>query len=135
MLTIHLRINDAASGKPTPVRLRISGPDGTTYPPLGRVADFRTGRNEDVGGHLRVGRERWCYIDGSCEVPLPTSTPVRVQASKGPEYIPLDCTITLGTGQMALRFEIERWSNLAADGWISADSRCHFLSPHSASLE
>jgi hypothetical protein len=39
-LTVHLRVNDAATGQPTPVRLRISGPDGQTFAPLGRLTRF-----------------------------------------------------------------------------------------------
>ena len=135
MLTVHLRINDADTGKPTPVRLRVSGPDGTTFAPLGRFAEFATGRNEDVGGHLKLGRERWCYTDGGCEVKMPAGVPLRIQATKGPEFVPLDETVTLGPGQMALRFAVRRWSNLATDGWVSGDSRCHFISPHAALLE
>ena len=26
---VHVRVNDAATGQPTPVRLRVIGPDGT----------------------------------------------------------------------------------------------------------
>ncbi len=55
--------------------------------------------------------------------------------TKGPEYTPLDETVTLGAGQMALRFAIERWTDSRADGWVSVDTRCHFLSPHAALLE
>lgn len=135
MLTIHLRINDAATGKPTPVRLRISDPDGAFYPPFGQFAEFATGRNEDVGGHLRLGREAWCHVDGSCEIKLPAGVPLRVQAAKGPEYRPLDETVVLGPGQMALRFTVERWSDVRADGWHPGDTRCHFIPPHAALLE
>ncbi|HET6575023.1 MAG TPA: CehA/McbA family metallohydrolase [Fimbriiglobus sp.] len=135
MLTVHLRINDAATGKPTPVRLRITGPDGTYYAPLGRSTEFARGRNEDVGGNLCVGRERFAYIDGSCEVRLPAGVPLRVQATKGPEYEPLDQTVILGPGKMALRFALKRWSDLRADGWHPGDTRAHFLSPHTAALE
>src|SRR5438552_3148399 len=127
MLTVHLRINDAATGRPTPVRVRITGADGTHFAPLGRFAEFPTGRNEVVGGQVQLGRERWFYIDGSCEVPLPAGVPLRVQAAKGPEYTPLDETVTLGAGQLSLRFAIQRWADTAADGWVSGDSRCHFL--------
>jgi hypothetical protein len=135
MIAVHLRINDAATGRPTPVRLRVSGPDGTAYPPLGRLAAFACGRGEDVGGHLRVGKESFAYVDGACEIPLPTGVPLRVRATKGPEYEPLDRTVTLGAGQMALRFELRRWSDLAGDGWHAGDTRAHFLSPHAAMLE
>jgi hypothetical protein len=135
MLTVHLRINDAETGRPTPVRLRITGPDGTHFAPLGRFEEFPTGRNEAVGGQVQLGRERWFYTDGSCEVPLPAGVPLRVQASKGPEFPPLDETMTLGAGQLSLRFALRRWTNMAADGWVSVDTRCHFLSPHAALLE
>jgi len=135
MLTVHLRINDAATGKPTPVRLAVTGPDGAAFAPLGRFAEFPTGRGEGVGGHLRLGREPWCYVDGSCEVKLPAGVPLRVRATKGPEYRPLDQTVTLGPGQMALRFAVERWSDLRAGGWFPGDTRCHGLAPHAAMLE
>jgi len=135
MLTVHLRVNDAATGRPTPVRLRVSGPDGTNHAPLGRFADFPHGVNEDVGGGLRIGREAWFTIDGACEIPLPAGVPLRVQATKGPEYHALDTTVTLGAGQMALRFAVERWHDRRADGWVSGDARCHFLPPHAALLD
>jgi hypothetical protein len=135
MITVHLRINDEANGKPTPVRLRVTGPDGTYHAPFGRLAEFATGKNEDVGGNLRLGRENWCYIDGVCEIRLPTGVPLRVRATKGPEYEPLDREVTLGAGQMALRLAVRRWSNLAAEGWYSGDARAHFIPPHAALLE
>lgn len=134
MLTVHLRVNDAATGKPTPARVRVSA-DGAQFAPLGRFVEFPTGRNEVVGGQLAVCRERWFYTDGSCEIPLPAGVPLRVQATKGPEYTPLDQTATLGAGQMTLRFAIERWADTRADGWVSVDTRCHFLTPHDALLE
>ena len=135
MLAVHVRINDLTTGKPTPVRLCVSGPDKTCFAPLGRAPDFPTGRNEEVGGQLRIGRERWHYINGSCEMLLPAGMPLRLRAAKGPEFAPLDETVTLGAGQMALRFTIERRADSNADGWVSIDGRCHFLTPHAALLE
>ena len=135
MLTVHLRVSDAATGHATPVRLRIEGPAGETLPPLGRLADFAPGPDEDVGGHLLHDKQAWCFIDGTCEVRLPAGVPVRVRATKGPEFVPLDETVTLGPGQMSLRFSVSRWSDLRADGWHPGDARCHSLSPHSALLE
>jgi hypothetical protein len=135
MLTVHLRINDSATGKPTPVRLRISSPEGLTYAPLGRSVEFPVGRNEAVGGHLKLGGERWFYIDGSCEIPLPAGVNLRVQAAKGPEYRPLDEMVTLGPGQLSLRFAISRTFDWRKSGYYSGDSRCHFLPPHAGLLE
>jgi hypothetical protein len=135
MLTVHLRVNDAATGQPTAVRLCVTGPDCTNFAPLGLSGEFPTGRNEDVGGHVRLGPDRWHYIPGACEIPLPTEIPLRVRVAKGLEYTPLEETVTLGPGQMALRFAIPRRTNSHADGWVSVDTRCHFLSPHAALLE
>ncbi|MFL5341246.1 MAG: CehA/McbA family metallohydrolase [Gemmataceae bacterium] len=135
MTNVHVRVNDAATNKPTPVRLRIADLAGRTYAPLGRLAEFATGRNEDVGSHVQLGRENFCYIDGSCEVPLPSGVPLTFHVSKGPEYVPLYQEVTLGTGQMALRFTIGRRNDLPAEGWFAGDTRCHFLSPHAALLE
>ncbi|MCZ2341309.1 MAG: hypothetical protein LC104_05865 [Bacteroidales bacterium] len=134
MLSIHVRINDQ-HGKPTPVRVRFTGPDGVAYTPAHRAAEFPTGRGEVIGGHLRLAGEVWHTMEGTCEIRLPASVPIRVQATKGPEYQPLDQTVTLGTGQMALRFTISRWADESASGWISGDNRVHGLSPHDAALD
>ncbi|MFO0824128.1 MAG: hypothetical protein U0792_13610 [Gemmataceae bacterium] len=135
MLNVHLRINDSQTGKPTPVRVRIAASDGTHFMPLGRSVEFPTGRNEAVGGCLKLGGERWFYTDGSCEVPLPGGVPLRVQATKGPGYHPLDETVTLGPGQLTLRLVLRRWEGGSESGWLSVDMRSHFLSPHDAVLE
>src|SRR5262245_21446 len=133
MFNVHVRVNDAATGQPTPVRLRISDADGRVYPPLGHVAEFATGRNEDVGGHVMLDGKRWYYIDGACEVPLPGGVPLVIEATKGPEYTPIRQETSLGVGQMALRLTIQ--GPTEPDEWFAGDTRCHFLSPHAAQIE
>lgn len=135
LITVHLRVNDAGTGQPTPVRLRIASPTGEFFVPLGRSADFPLGRNEAVGGCVYLGKKKFIYIDGSCEIRLPTGVPLDVEITKGLEYEPIHDTITLSPGKMALRFTINRLLDSRADGWLSADTRCHFLSPHDALLE
>jgi hypothetical protein len=131
---VHLRVNDAATGRPTPVRLRVTDGAGTYYPPYGRMAEFPHGRGEDVGGNLLVGRERWTYIDGSCEIAVLPGE-LTVEAVKGPEYRPLRETVDLPAGKLALRFVIERWTDLRQSDWYSGDIRAHAMSPHAALLE
>jgi hypothetical protein len=135
MLTVHLRVNEATTGRPTPARLRITGPGGEYYAPLGRLTEFATGRGEEVGGNLLLGAERWCVIDGTCEIRLPAGVPLTVDVQKGPEYTPLRREVTLGPGQMAVRLALERWADLRSEGWFPGDTRCHFLPPHAAALE
>ena len=134
MLNVHLRINDATTGKPTPVRLRVEGPDGLGFPPLGYAATFPVGPGEAVGGHVRIEKENWWSVTGSCEIPLPAGVPLRIRATKGPEFTPVDETITLGPGQMAVRLAIEKWIELGP-GWVRGDSRCHLIAPHAAWLD
>jgi hypothetical protein len=134
-LNVHVRVNDSATGQPTPVRIRFEGPSGEYFPPLGRPAEFPVGRNEDVGGHVYLGGKRYAYIEGTCEAALPAGVPLEVEITKGPAYVPIRQTVTLGEGHLTLRFAIRR---LTADRWarfVAADSRCHFLTPHAARLE
>lgn len=135
VLNVHVRVNDSATGRPTPCRLRIAGPDGRYLPPLGRPADFPIGRGEDVGGHVYLHQKRYAYIDGSAEIPLPTGTPLSVEISKGPGYVPIVTTVTLGEGQMALRYALTAWAGHDRDDLIVGDARCHAIPPHAADLE
>ena len=134
MLTVHLRVNDEATGKPIPVRLRITDDRGTCYPPLGRLADFATAPGVDVGGQVRLGGKSFAFIDGTCEARLPAG-PLNIEASRGFEYAPLEARAVLGAGQMALRFALARRTDWSKDGWFAGDMRAHDLSPHAAALE
>ncbi len=135
LLTVHLRVNDAGTGQPTPARLHISGPTGEYDAPFGRLVDFPTGRNEDVGGHLYLGGKKFAYIDGSCEIRLPTEVPLTVEITKGPRYLPIrngragkrsNCSSVLHPGLNRSRL-----------GWLEiAPIRVrYFLTPHAARLE
>jgi hypothetical protein len=134
MQTVHLRVNDAATGQPTPCRIRLTNAAGEYFAPFGRLTEFATGRNQDVGGNLLLGRKAYAYIDGTCEVALPPG-PIHVEIHKGPEYAPQQLEMPLGPGKMALRVGVERWIDLRKDGWYSGDTRTHFLTPHAALLE
>jgi hypothetical protein len=134
MLTVHVRITDAATGKPTPVRVRCLDARRTPHVPFGRHSGFATAPGVEVGGQVRIGNNDFFYIDGACEVRLPAG-PVTVEVHKGPEYLPLLRDVTLGTGQVALRLAVERWTDLRAEGWYAGDTRCLYLPPHAALLE
>jgi hypothetical protein len=133
--TVHVRVNDAATGRPTPVRIRFAGSDGTYHAPLGRLAQFATVRGVDVGGNVLTGGKEYAYIDGACEIRLPVNSPLDVEITKGPEYRALRSHVTLPPGKLALRFVMDRWVNWRAEGWFSADVCAHFLGPQAALLE
>ncbi|HWG47128.1 MAG TPA: CehA/McbA family metallohydrolase [Gemmataceae bacterium] len=134
MLTVHVRVSDAATGKPTPVRIRFIDSAGVCRMPFGRLTAFAAGPGEDVGGHVQLGGDAFAYINGNCEVHLPPG-PVRVEVHKGPEYVPINREIVLGPGKIAMRLAIARWIDPRPQGWFSGDGRAHELSPHAAQLE
>ena len=120
MLTVHVRVNDAATNKPTPVRIRFVDEHGQCHVPLGRLESFAEQPGVDVGGHVRIGSKRFSYIDGACEIRLPTG-PILIEGFKGVEYESLQRDVTLGPGQISLRLAIERWIDLRQEGWYSGD--------------
>jgi hypothetical protein len=131
---VHVRVVDSATGQPTPVRMRFQGQDGRTFAPLDRLKQFPTGIGEDVGLQVKVGSAAFHYVDGSCEILLPPD-PFDIEISKGPEFEPIRRTVTRGPGKLALRFVIERRSDLRKAGWFAGDCRAHELSPHAALVE
>jgi hypothetical protein len=131
---VHVRVNDAATGQPTPVRIHFSSPGGEYFAPLGRLTEFACEPGVDVGGNLLSNGRKYAYIDGTCEIQLPPG-PVRVAIHKGFEYRPQFLEVPLGAGQMTLRFQIERALDARRERWYSGDCRAHMLTPHAALLE
>jgi hypothetical protein len=131
---VHVRINDAATGRPTPVRIRFLPDDGSRPVPLGRLGSFSLARGEDLGGHLYLDGQTFFFIDGTCEVRLPPGG-LRVEASKGPEYKSLEQDTVLAPGQVSLRLTVERRTDLRKQAWFSGDTRSLYLTPHAALLE
>jgi hypothetical protein len=132
--TVHVRINDAASGQPTPARVRFFAEDGQYYAPLGRLKDFALGFAEDVGGNVLLNGKSFAHVDGSFEIPLPPE-PFTLEISKGPEYTPLRREVAVGPGKLSIRLALERWINLREERWYSGDCQVHNATPHSALLE
>jgi hypothetical protein len=131
---VHVRVNDAATGQPTPVRIAFTNPAGEYFAPLGRLTEFGIEFNEDVGGNLQLGSKKYAYIDGTCEIELPPGQ-ILVEIHKGPEYQPRFLEVMLKPGQLALRTAVERWIDMRRERWYSGDMRAHFLTPHAALLE
>src|SRR6516225_6278890 len=104
--TVHVRVNDAATGQPTPVRIRFMDSEGTYYAPFGRLSEISHFLGFDVGGSLRLDDKLYAYIDGTCEIPLPVGR-VFVEVYKGPEFDSISEEIVLGTGKMSIRLEIK----------------------------
>jgi hypothetical protein len=134
MHTVHVRVNDVATKQPTPVRIHFRDADGNYFAPFGRLTEFATELGVDVGGNVEFGDRKYSYIDGTCEVGLP-SGPLTVEVHKGFEYKPLCQQVRVGAGKLALRVNIERWIDMRSLGWCSGETWAQYLTPHAALLE
>jgi hypothetical protein len=132
--TVHIRVNDAASGKPTPCRVRFTDAEGNCYVPFGRSTTFPRDLDHEIGGGISIGGKTFAYIDGICEILLPPG-PIQVTITKGPEYKGVDRTVRLAPGKLALRFELNRHIDPAREGWHSGALAVTPLSPHEVLLE
>src|SRR5262249_26465692 len=131
------------TGQSTPVRIRFTGPDGRYYPPFGRADQIISQQqlahinNLDFEGSVLLSKaapKLAAYIDGSCEIQLPPG-PITVEISKGFEYRPIHTVVDQPAGKMAMRFNIERWTDMRSERWYASDIRIHDLTPHAALLE
>jgi len=134
MTLIHLRVSDAETQKPVPVRIRVADLLGNSFHPLGRQQLFLTYPHMAVGGQIACENKKYYYIDGACEIDLNPGV-YNIEITKGERFHSVSKKIEIKQGQAALRLIIERKSNSPWADWISGDARCHDLSLPAAVLE
>jgi hypothetical protein len=125
---------DAATGRPTPARVHFRSPDGRYFPPYGHRHEVNDNWFEDYGADVKLGDTPYAYVDGAFRAELPVGD-VFVEASKGFEYEPLRARVRVEPGQTELVLELQRGTDLRRQGWITADTHVHFISPDTARLE
>ena len=134
MTLIHLRVSDAETQKPVPVRIRVADLLGNSFHPLGRQQFFLTQPHIAVGGQVAFENKKYYYIDGACEIDLPAGV-YNIEITKGERFHSVSKNIEITQGQAALRINIERKTNSPWLNWICGDARCHDLSYPAAVLE
>lgn len=134
MTLIHLRVSDAETQKPVPVRICIVDLNANSFHPLGRQQFFLTHPHRAVGGQVAYNNKKYYYIDGACEIDLPPGV-YNLEITKGERFHKVSKNIEIKQGQAALRINIERKANSPWVNWISGDARCHDLSYPAAVLE
>ncbi|HEU0139813.1 MAG TPA: CehA/McbA family metallohydrolase [Bryobacteraceae bacterium] len=131
---IHGSVADAATGRPTPVRLAFRSSDGRYIPPYGHRTEVDAGTFKDWGADLKLADTCYAYVDGTFQIELPVGD-VYVEISKGFEYEPIRQRLAIQAGQRELKLEIARTLDFRSRGWVTADTHVHFLSPSTAVLE
>lgn len=131
---VHVTVVDGETGKPTPTRIHFRGRRGEYLPPYGHHAVVNDRWFEDYGGDLQLGGMSYAYVPGRFQIDLPVGE-VHVEISKGFEYAPVRRKLEIKKGQRELELRIDRWTNLRKQGWVTADTHVHFISPQTAWLE
>lgn len=134
---LSITIADAATGRKTPVRVKLQDASGTTP----RVTGALTVSESAIPVPKQAiavmwGQQDWpqgyalqpdgsFYADGAFTVAVPPG-PYRLTLSKGFEYvqqsIPLDVSSTSG---LTREVRLTRWIDMPSRGWYSADDHIH----------
>jgi hypothetical protein len=131
---LHGQVADSASGQPTPVRLAFRSKQGRYIPPYGHRQEINTGTFQDYGADLKLKDTSFAYVDGTFQVELPVGD-VYVELAKGFEYQSSRQKLHIDPRQRELKLQVHRLANLRTQGWVTADTHVHYLSPSTAVLE
>ena len=131
---VTIRVVEKGTDNPVTVRLHIHGEAGEYLPPKGYHRKVNPHWFEDNYGEHVNGLNQYCYILGECVADLPIGD-VYVDIRKGYEIAPIREKVTIKADTDVITFEVDRVLHWRQDGWVTADTHVHFLSPQTALLE
>jgi hypothetical protein len=131
---VHVTVEDGATGRPAPARVHFRDRHGRYLPPYGYRHEVNDNWFEDYGNDLKLHGTQYAYVDGTFQAELPVGE-VYVELFKGFEYRPLRQKLTIQPGQRSLALRAERPLNWRRQGWVTADTHVHFISPQTAWLQ
>lgn len=132
---VMLRVVERGSNRPTPVKLHVHGPTGEYLAPIDRHRIVNPGWFEDYSAEFTHEDLHQCaYIAGETTLGLPLG-PVYIEVSKGFEIRPLRQVVIVTPETSEIVVELDRVLHWRIQGWVTADTHVHFLSPTTALLE
>jgi hypothetical protein len=134
---LSVRILDAATGRPVPVRIRLQDSRGTRPRVRGALAVSESavpvpkqaiavmwGQQDRAQGYA-VQPDGSFYVDGGFQELLPPGA-YTLTLSKGFEYLQQTTTLDLPAGGSVSReYRLSRWIDMPARGWYSSDDHIH----------
>ena len=135
--TLAVKIVDAATGRPTAVRVRLQDAAGNRPKVRGAVAVSESampvprqaiaamwGQQDRAQGYA-VQPDGSFYVDGAFDVRVPPGT-FTLTISKGFEYAGQTERVDVKPGAAVTReYRMARWVNMPARGWYSSDDHIH----------
>jgi len=132
---VVLRVVDAGTRQPVPVRLHVHGEAGEYLAPIDRHRIPNPSWFEDYSTDLVTAKDHYAtYIDGETVLNLPLGK-VYVEVTKGFEIRPVRKVLKVTRATRRLTVRVAKVLPWRERGWVSADTHVHFLSPHTARLE
>ena len=118
---LRLVVTDRASGRSSPARVSVTGPDGRSYAP------DDAWRHADDGFDRSARRFEYGYfhISSAATVTVPIGA-ISLEVSHGPEYRVTQRTVMVTSGStQVVRVALERLADLPSAGWYSGDLHVH----------
>lgn len=132
---VRLRVLEARTGRPVPVKLHVHGQAGEYLAPVDRTRLPNPHWYEDWSvDFINPPAHNCTYIDGDTTIDLPLGD-VYIEVSKGFEIAPIRRVIHVKRGTRQITLTIDRILPWKEKGWVTADTHVHFLSPTTAHLE
>ncbi len=131
---VTVRVVEQASQQPVAVRIHLHGAHGEYLPPRGNHRQVNPYWFEDNYGEFVNVHNQYAYIQGECVVDLPLGD-IYVEISNGYEVKPVRTRVTVTAETDLLTFTLEKVLRWREQGWVTADTHVHFLSPTTALLE
>jgi hypothetical protein len=119
-----VKVLDEGTGQPTPVRIRLTRPDGAVAPLPDQAVAIMYGVWDHADGY-GFQPDSSFYVAGSFSVDLPPGT-YRLAVSKGNEYLAQQQELTIRAGRKLQKtVRLVRWVNMPSRGWYSGDGHIH----------
>ncbi|MFB3902627.1 MAG: CehA/McbA family metallohydrolase [Acidobacteriota bacterium] len=132
---VKIRVVEKGGKKPVAVKLHVHGESGECLPPVDRQRLPSSRFFEDYTPEFQhMARHRCVYIPGETIIDLPLGN-VYLEVSKGFEIKPVRQVVQVGPNTDVIEMPLEKVLRWREEGWVTADTHVHFLSPPTALLE
>ncbi|HUU22139.1 MAG TPA: CehA/McbA family metallohydrolase [Phycisphaerae bacterium] len=132
---VTLRVIDKQTRQPVAVKLHVHGAAGEHLTPVDRHRIPNPDWFQDYSvDFVHQGVHVCSYINGEADLNLPRG-PVYVEVSKGFEIRPVRKVFQVTGKTREITIELQKVLPWRDNGWVTADTHVHFLSPNSALLE
>lgn len=121
---LYVSVHNASTGKPTPVRIRLTLLGKPVKTPPNEAVAVSYGLWDHADGYAFQPDSSF-YVSGSFHSTLPPGV-YQLVLSKGNEYISQTHRLRIQAGQtVRQQYQLKRWINMASRKWYSADDHIH----------